>query len=86
MWRWHGCLDHGDFGDARSTGKPVAMGTEDMVYLSSGLSSWYSESHPGRSFSVAQHMRCSEAVVVAVLLCYLAYQALKSPPSLESLY
>ena len=85
VWRWHGCLDHGDLGDARSTGKPAAMGTEDMVYLSSSLSSWCSESHPGWS-SVAQHMRWSKAVVVGVLLCYLVYQALKRPPSLESLY
>lgn len=35
-------------------------------YLSSSLGGWCSESHPGRSFSVAQHTRCSKAVVVGV--------------------
>lgn len=51
-------------------------------YLSSSLSGWCSESHPGWSFSCSAHEVLKGSCGWG--LSYLAHQALKRPPSLGS--
>ena len=71
VWKCHGCLCNGDPGNSRCTGKPVAMGTRDMVLLEFCLSSSSSAPvriKPGSDIASLDHRdpgssRCSGKLV-----------------------